>query len=249
MFYCYFDESGIHGDAKIFVMAAYLAPQKEWIRFVPKWSKVLSDNGISVFHANECNSNKKEFRKFKDRREERNQFVAELLRTISERNRIIPFLVGLVLEDLDEPFRDAAGMDETSPYYLGMVSLLTQLGLWMSKMKYPQSEKVVCVFDRQNEFSKHAIRVFNKTLEQDWEGREHFSEIDFNSREKMIPLQAADALAYDSYREFCRRRYHPERPPRPSYALLSKGIPGWIWDTEQMQKFIEQVEKSKESAA
>ena len=195
---------------------------------MPKWSKVLDDNGVSVFHANECNSNKREFQKFKDRRDERNQFVAKLLHTISERRRIVPLLVGLVLKDLDEPFRKAVGMEEKSPYYLGMVSLLSQIGLWMNMMKYPASEKVSCVF---------------------WEGYQRFTEIDFASKETTIPLQAADALAYDSYREFCRRRYHPERSPRPSFDLLSKGIPGWVWDTEQMKKFARQVESSKCASA
>lgn len=242
MFESYFDESGIHSGAKMFVLAGYLAPTKEWERFIPKWQAVLDKVGINVFHANECNGSKGEFKKFKERREERNEFVAELLSTISDRPRIIPFCAGFAYED----FPDAPVLPHSHhPYHVGMKTLLAMVGLYMRRVKnYPPKERVVCVFDRQAQLSASGNVLFNELLDdEDWEDRKRFSRIGYESKDKSIPLQAADALAFDCYLEFNRKKYHPERKPRLSYLALTKNmaIPPQVWDTKAVEHLIETV--------
>jgi hypothetical protein len=240
MFESYFDESGIHSGAKMFVLAGYLAPAKEWEQFVPEWQAVLDKFDIQVFHANQCNGSKGEFKKFKDRREERNEFVAELLSTISDRPLIIPFCVGVAYED----FPDAPVLPcSNHPYHVGINTLLAMIGLYMRQIKpYPLNERVGCVFDRQAQFSGSAIRHFNELLDdQDWTDRRRFDGIGYASKDKSIPLQAADALAFDCYLEFIRKKYYPERKPRPSYAVLTKNLAilPQIWDIPAVEHLME----------
>jgi hypothetical protein len=46
----YFDESGIHAQAPVIVVAGYVAPEREWRRFEAKWKRVLRDSGVSQYH-------------------------------------------------------------------------------------------------------------------------------------------------------------------------------------------------------
>ena len=79
MYKAYIDESGIHASSDMFVLAGYLAPAREWERFIKRWQSVLCKYGINVFHASDCNSNRGEFERFKDNKESRDDFVKELL--------------------------------------------------------------------------------------------------------------------------------------------------------------------------
>jgi Protein of unknown function (DUF3800) len=243
MFRAYFDESGIHGESKILVMACYLAPAKEWERFVPRWQAVLDKYDISVFHANHCNGNKGIFRRFRDNQTERNQFVVELLATISDRPRIIPFAAGVEFKSYDELFKPALSPNPEHPYYIAMKTLLSMVGIYLQDMRrLPSTEKAACIFERQSEFSSRAISAFNFGLsDKDWSVSGRFDSITFGSPEECIPLQAADALAYDTYRELSRLQYHPERRVRPSYEVLTRntcfGSP-MLWDEATMKAFM-----------
>jgi hypothetical protein len=246
VFKAYLDESGIHGDSKVCVMAAYLAPEKEWARFIPKWQGVLDRHGINVFHAKECKNNRGEFAKFRGKRDEKNAFVSELLSTVGTRKRIVPLFAGVMLDDFTDEFREAIGSEAKHPWFTGLISVMTYIGLWMHFAKWPKSEKVALLCDRQDRFSEHAMTVFNQALDAPYfEGQERFGAFGFGERAKDIPLQAADALAFDSYHEFNRRYYHPEQEPRTSFKILSKGIPGWIWDREENQEFISRKAERK----
>lgn len=241
MFQAYFDESGIQADSAMFALAGYVAPEKEWRRFVPKWQAVLDKYDIKVFHASECNVNEGEFRKFKHKREERNEFVKELLSNISQRPRIWAFNSGVAVKDFPDklvPISPKTG----HPYYVAMKTLLAQIGMAMGKF-YPR-ERVTLVFDRQRELSAKAVELFNLGLEElDWEDRRRFSDITYGAKDDTIPLQPADALAYDSFREFERRYYHPERKPRPSYAVLAKNLKfkGQIWDQKLARRIARRL--------
>jgi hypothetical protein len=239
MFKVYIDESGIHTDSEMFALAGYLSPVKEWIRFVPKWKATLERHGVSIFHASECNGNRGEFKKFEGHREERNLFVRELLNTISGRNRILALNVGVAVKEFpDHVLRMRPGRGH--PYYVGMKSLLAQIALVMDR-RFPGREKVKCVFDRQDQFRGKAIDLFHQVLEEDWIGRDKFEGIEFDSMSNAIPLQAADALAFESYREFYRRYYYPERTERPSYAIVTKNLvarPEVIWDQQEAHAMV-----------
>ena len=225
MFKAYIDESGIHSEADMFVLAGYLAPEKEWDRFTKQWQAVLDEYSITAFHAVECNGNKGEFSKFKDKREERNQFVEKLLTTISRRPRIIPINVGLPPREFPDPQHSKGQARAGHPYYVCM-KMFVVCAIEIMKRMFPKEKKIGFVFDRQDQFDGRAIAVFNGIVEEEFEGTELLDDIAFRSKKLHIPLQAADALAFDSYQEFRRRRERPESAPRPSYRALTanKGV-------------------------
>lgn len=44
----YFDESGIHAQAPVIVVAGYVAPEQDWRRFEIKWKKILKEEEPST---------------------------------------------------------------------------------------------------------------------------------------------------------------------------------------------------------
>lgn len=242
MFQAYFDESGVHADAEMFVLAGYLAPQKEWERFIPKWQAVLKKHGIEgVFHATHCNGNKGEFKKFEENREARNEFVAELLSLLGDRPRIIGFASGVAVKEFSkEMLAHIAPTKHGHPYYVAMKSLMSMIDLTLRKRGYQKkSDRVALIFDRHSQLSPYAVDLFNRSVEDDsWSDRDRFTTIAFAGTDKEIPLQAADAFAYDSCKEMQRVYYHLERKQRPSYAVLARNL-AWahIWTQSEIERF------------
>lgn len=240
VFRFFVDESGIHKSSKIFVLAGFFAPEEVWVDFTGAWQAVLDTHGIEVFHAKECNASEGEFKKFKQHREERNAFVIDLLKVISDRPRIEPFYTGVILDDYQTVMRQYP--DYEHPYYACMKWVFSEIGLLMEMAGVPTTEIVASVFDRQKKFSEQALTLFDEMVEdKTWGFRERFDSIAFASKRRFKPLQAADALAYDAYREFNRRCFTPNQPQRRSFTALtanrSKDIQfsGALWD----RKFLE----------
>jgi hypothetical protein len=46
----YFDESGIHADSQVIVVAGYVSPERDWRRLEIKWNKILKEEGIPQYH-------------------------------------------------------------------------------------------------------------------------------------------------------------------------------------------------------
>ncbi len=240
VFKFFVDESGIHGDSKIFVLAGFFAPEEVWLDFTKAWQEVLDANGFKVFHATDCNACEGEFKKFKQRREERDAFVSTLLKVISDRPRIEPFYAGVVLDDYEAVMRQYPGYEH--PYYACIKWVFAEIGLLMEMAEVPTTELVASVFDRQKKFSEEALTLFDDMVEdKSWSYGERFDSIAFASKRRFKPLQAADALAYDAYREFNRRCYAPNEPQRKSFAVLTANrsteiqYSGVLWD----RKFLE----------
>lgn len=240
MFQAFFDESGVHADSAMFTLAGYVAPQKEWERFIPKWQAVLNKYGINLFHASHCNGNKGEFAKFEGDRNRRNKFVAELLSLIGNRPRIMGFSSGVAVKEFSrEMLVRISPTTHGHPYYVTMKSLMSMIALTLKQRGSLKSEAVALVFDRHAELSGYAVDLFNRTIEdKTWADRDRFTTIAFASTDEAIPLQAADAFAYDSCREMQRIYYHPERKPRPSYEVLARHLAfSHVWNQAEIAQF------------
>jgi hypothetical protein len=127
-------------------------------------------------------------------------------------------------------------------YYVRMKGMMAAVHLVMNQ--FSAHERVMLIFDRQDQFRRHALERFDEIREENWEGKNRFDSIVFGSAKEHVPLQAADALAFDSYREFRRRRESPEKPARPSYAVLMTHkvmSPEWILDQGEAHNFVRSV--------
>jgi hypothetical protein len=97
----YLDESGIHDNAKVCVVAGYFGGINAWNKFEREWKEVLAVAGIDEFHAQRffTRDGNKRVRPYKDWDDKRaDGFLQNLLRVISE-NKIHPFGASVVLSE------------------------------------------------------------------------------------------------------------------------------------------------------
>jgi len=251
VFKAYLDESGIHADPKVFAMAGFIAPAETWDDWTPKWLEILSDNNIERFHAYHCNAFKGEFRQFWDndeakrppKRKRRDAMVIQLLETLND-GLIFPFNTAVNVSDYEDFIKQYPKMrhELDHPYLICMQQCLVQIAVLVeSVFLAPDNERILCVFDRQDRFSRKATTIFNELLERrEFRGRERFDEIVFGSDRKHIPIQAADAIAFDTRQELISRYFKDAAKPRPSYYALTKRriFDEQFWDRELFDDYL-----------
>lgn len=252
VFKAYLDESGIHANPKVFAMAGFIAPAETWDVWTPKWLKVLSDNTVGRFHAYHCNAFKGEFRQFWDddetkrpaKRKKRDQMVIKLIETLNDGDPIFPFNSAVNISDYEDFIQQNPGMRQEldHPYLICMQQCLVQISVLVEDIFLaPDNERILCIFDRQDRFSKKAMIIFNELLERrEFRGRKRFDEIVFGSDRKHIPIQAADAIAFDTRQELISRYFKNEKKPRLSYAALTKRriFNEQFWDRELFYDYL-----------
>jgi hypothetical protein len=151
----------------------------------------------------------------------------------------MPINLGVVIREFPDPEHEQVAPEAGHPYFVCERMFIAAVSLVMKR--FPPEERVVVIFDRQDQFDAHAETVFHEMMDERFEGSERFTSIQFDGKENHLPLQAADALAFDSYQEFLRRRDHPNQKPRPSYEVLTKNPvikPEWVLDLESAHQWI-----------
>jgi uncharacterized protein DUF3800 len=88
----YLDESGVHDNAPVCVIAGYFGEKCDWKHFKRQWLSVFAGAGIPLgeFHAKEWIKNRK-YRTLLD----------NLARTISSNHKIYPVSIGVVVKDFN----------------------------------------------------------------------------------------------------------------------------------------------------
>lgn len=76
------------------------------------------------------------------------------------------------------------------------------------------------IFGEQTEFRGVAKQIFQVVKEL--EIAERLDQPDFEDMKKIVPLQAADIVAYELYKEAERNRYRPQDAPRFGYKEFEK---------------------------
>jgi len=130
-----------------------------------------------------------------------------------------------------------------------MKILMSEMAWWMNDQGVSYDEVIGCVFDRQKEFSEQALNLFDEIVDsQTWAGM-RFDSLAFASKRRFPPLQAADALAFDSNLEFTRRLLGASEKPRTSFTVLTTNLDrstepsGNLWDKKYMERFIQHQRK------
>jgi hypothetical protein len=69
--------------------------------------------------------------------------------------------------------------------------------------------------------------------------------LNFAGKKDFVPLQAADFLAYESYKEIDRVRFERPRPKRKSLELIEAAgnVQARMWDRENLPKAFDRLER------
>jgi hypothetical protein len=211
MFIAYFDESGHPSDTLVMTMAGVVATAKNWARFEEKWKRILRRYQVSALHMTDYESGHGEFTGWDA--DKRVSFIADLA-GILKNTMMYGVANSLTVQDWNGTIGkdlDASGRKRyLAPYVMLLESCITTIA---ESVSIPDEENVACVFD-QNSIVQHFSSIFYRALVEVRDYPINFGTITYADRTKIVPLQAADMIAYEAFKYASRWDEHTEGRPR-----------------------------------
>ena len=182
------DESGIHGSAKVCIVAGYIGSVKQWCWFETDWEAILRRFDVRDFHSKEFFAFDPEGRRaghyrrlsdpsvkcrYGDWTDEKcDEFVGALLDVIERRN-VLP--LGAMIQTADfwalrygeRRFLTGGNLDgnrwlssgaPTKPYFLLFQHCLVEAG-----QRTKSGKRTLFIFDQQKQYESRALETFNES--------------------------------------------------------------------------------------
>ncbi len=190
----YFDESGSRQSEKFVVVGGYVGNLDRWTEFTKSWREALDRAGVEYFHAKEFFPSAGQFKKWKHKKAEHDDFNRNLVKLQTD-SVACAFLVIIPMSVWTEVNRRYQ-LEESGlfPYPLcgrGCVRLVRN---WCKKHDFPQ----------------HRTKFIFESGSRDWGHLTTWIEKGFGFKpqpgvkKEDLPLQAADYLAWHGL-QLCRR--------------------------------------------
>jgi hypothetical protein len=218
-------------------MAGLVAPTLNWEFFEANWKAALNRFDLPYFHMQDFAQFKGAFRGWTE--DGRRELFDALLRIIIE-SGAMPFGSIVPLAEYKKVTGDRQA-HWVEPYYVCMVSCI---GLVAAFHSHTSFERVALVFSEQAKFKHQALGLF-EDIRQHYTFAQKALPPSFHNMRELVPLQAADLIAYEMKKEYERRAFKPETNPRYGYRkveswLLERnfdGIPFVFFDAESISKW------------
>jgi Protein of unknown function (DUF3800) len=214
----YADDSGSHAGAPAFALAFYAATERRWRKFEREWKAVLKREHLTRFRMSECEAWREEFRQHPPA-----HWVSVKIELAEIINRYIMVGVGAAydrdayrrivppaLNRLADHSGDPRIMIWENPYVMAFNALVGYVRDRVSPMLRPK-ERIACVFDRQHGVAGVARDHYTRQVRFRNAVALFDEEPFFRSSIVIVPLQAADMLAYEVMKDFVNREARDER--------------------------------------
>ena len=214
MLHAYLDDSGTHADSPWCVVAGYFGSERHWKRFDREWQIALESEGVEEFHANRFwasvgGNDIPEYRGWS--RERSNRFVGRLLDVIGSSHRISPVCCAVLMEEWHKLAKDERAYltggahnqqgqivtpgAPNKPYFLPFLTAISMV------LDYCNPGQLVDFsFDQSRHFSGYALKYFEEIKKWDLEKFKRMGDVLVVDSKRATPVQAADLLAFESYR-------------------------------------------------
>jgi len=234
MLTAYFDESGTHRESKITAIAGFIGDAETWGSVTSDWHAALAKYNVDSFHMAPCEAGRGEFATAN--RETRLRLPDELSDLLC-RDDLFGFGVGVVNEDWQSVVKGAFLERFPTPYSLCFEGCIQQLLAWMGK--YNAVEPVRLVFAEQNEYRDRAKEV-HENYRRDSRYGAILQSFTFEQAKQSPPLQAADMLAYETYRYLSRGEDETPsiRPVLSKFIARNRALEGWLYDREGLDYLV-----------
>jgi hypothetical protein len=210
----HFDDSGTHLESPVAVCAGWIAPFPQWKKLTREWNKARAEYGFDTFHMAEfvANYNKSEYADKNIWTDRKKRIVLKRLRNIVQSRISQGFAVAVIKKDYDDlvtgTLRSHAGKYH---YTYAVRAAIGFIEDWRERsgiqgpieyifdrmVKGPEKREVESVFEwaerRSDALSRYGI----------FRGCHSFQD-----KRDILPLQAADMLAWLSRREHSFRLGH-----------------------------------------
>lgn len=232
MLIAYFDETGHSKDQRTRFngMAGLIAPEDHWEAFENKWKATLNQFDLPFFHMTDFANFAGPLLGWSEAKRQR--LFAKLMRHIEN---VFPMPIGTSLpmnsfREMPENHQQMFG----DPYLLGFLNVITQSSIFLKYMKDDlgagESVKIALVFSDQVEFRHDASKLYEDAVDllkdtvamKDVAVKLRNTTLSpvFRDMRELLPLQAADIIAYEVYKEHERRLYRPQMTERFGYLKM-----------------------------
>jgi hypothetical protein len=190
------------------VVAGWIAEQKEWRRLEAQWSRCIErqnaksrpDQKITRYHAAPMNGYDDEFKNWDE--DMSKDFSANLIR-ILKRRQIALVGVGCDMEALKDVFPIGPDDRRENAYGLCVKQVMVSLGHIM-RAHFP-NDQVMLVHDH-GDWDMQALTAYNLMVEdKSWPSRHFFHSLTSLTSKESIGLQAADLIAYETFKRVYNR--------------------------------------------
>jgi hypothetical protein len=225
----YFDESKSEG---VVTIAGYLGTVSDWNdRFIPAWQDRVLDQSprpIREYKAANCRHGRGEFTDWTQ--QERTALTTSCVDIIVD-NATLLNIVGIgavvAVRDMNDVDAVPASSSRRSPDIQGFAYCMCFWFVMEAALRLAEphlgTDRLLLVFDDEKRLRHRAESVFESGLDEypHFRGRVHAPS--FLDSQKILPLQAADLLAYETYKEM---RNRAADPPRSVSRALSRLVEG-----------------------
>jgi hypothetical protein len=239
----YMDESYSHPPAPlVYTIAGYVSESYRWSRFEREWQKVLDAEGIEFFHMKDYAHKRGAYADWTDKK--RIKFLRTLQHIIKS-NTEKDFAISLVVEDYNKliPPNTQIWIGFGEPHVFVVIGCMKDIGKWQ-KSKHI-NKPVHYIFEKGSGYDSMLKRVFEGLDGEQIKFYRVNDTVTFAGK-NVLPLQAADMLAYENRLELCRR-LNPEnrRKPRESLKNLERPESHWVfYDEPNLQIVLGHAERA-----
>lgn len=225
MLTAYADETGHSRDEqqKFVGMAGLLAPALNWEAFERKWKATLASKEFNIpyFHMKEFAHSKETFKDWEGNERRRRKLFGRLMLHI-ETALALPFGVIIPMDELRKFTKEQQEL-LLDPYFLCFQSVTAACTTFLDFHNLPKEEKIALVFSEQGEFKNRALQIYDGVMKLEGTSiHRSTSSPTFRDMREIVPLQAADIVAYEMYKEFERHLYKPNAETRFGYKRIVK---------------------------
>jgi len=218
----YIDESG-KGD--IFVLSCLQADigmwtfiELAWLQMLEEVNRRLRQQGrkeLSRYHATDCSNSQGEFRGWsKDEQKELTQMILEIFKDHLFHTNSYSINLTELVKEIPET--------KTNPKGFAYVLLLHNLMLELCRGVLAKHKDAIMGLTHDHcEYDAALLEAFNQMLDDPaFKCRDRFTSITPARWQQCIPLQPADLIAYENYKEALRRKEMSRRKRRTTLRLI-----------------------------
>jgi uncharacterized protein DUF3800 len=207
----YFDESGTHKGSPVIIVAGCLSTNEQWAKFSEEWRAVLKRYGLDYFRMSQFENRKGPFKSLTD--SDRHRLLEQLIGFIKIRQRI-GIGIKLKVADYYEVGRDFPFLFHKQPYAFCAMQCQIQLRLWAERNQH--NEPIAYVYESGADYTGQILSAYDfaRKIAPQLGDALRLGSLSFGSKYDLLPLQAADVLAYETYKDVSNWLAGSPRPLR-----------------------------------
>jgi hypothetical protein len=227
LYIAYFDESGTHDDAETTVVAGFVSNMTQWEAFSQKWQQALDASHIDYMHMADFESRQGQFKGWSE--DDKRDLLSRLLPIINEHTF---YSIGCTVQKslFDSIVSDRSKKILGDAY--GVAALLCWRHLGVDFGRKEVDGWIDCTMEAGAKEWGKLHELFNEQS-QSWREMHRIRGLASRNKRLFLPLQAADILAYELYKQSARQFGQETRRMRYPLEVLSGKKGKWMNVTEK----------------